>query len=100
MEAVTRSSLTGVSSTFSSIPKDRFVVVGPQTNVERSSPVVELRALDKQPGCEACAAVLKPWTGFIILYCSSSLSYINEYLAIEQPSRINCRIWLNASRRG
>ena len=40
------------------------------------------------------------------LHCSSSLSCINEYLAIdsggyvyEQPSRINCNIWLDASPR-
>ena len=38
--------------------------------------------------------------------CLSSLSCINEYLAIasggyvyEQPSRINCSIWLDASQR-
>ncbi|KAK2178477.1 hypothetical protein NP493_542g01017 [Ridgeia piscesae] len=42
---------------------------------------------------------------FFILHCSSSLSCINKYLAIdsggyvyEQPSRINCSIWLGASQ--
>ena len=67
------------------------------------------RALDSQlrePGFESCAAVLKPWACFFTLHCSSSLSCINEYRAIdsggyvyEQPSRINCRIWLDASQR-
>ena len=43
---------------------------------------------------------------FFTLHFSSSLSCINEYLAIdsggyvyEQPSRINCSIWLDASQR-
>ena len=52
------------------------------------------------------AAVLKPWASFFTLHCSSSLSCINEYLAIdsdgyvyEQPLRINCSIWLDASQR-
>ena len=42
---------------------------------------------------------IKTLGNFFILYCSSSLSCINEYLAIdsggyvyEQPSRINCSI--------
>jgi hypothetical protein len=42
---------------------------------------------------------------FFTLHCSSLLSYINEYLAInsggyvyEQPSHINCSIWLDASQ--
>ena len=50
----------------------------------------------RELGFESCAAVLKPWARFFILYCSSSLSCINEYLAIdsggyvyEQSSRIN-----------
>ena len=53
----------------------------------------------RKPGFESCAAVLKPRASFFTLHCSSSLSFINEYLAIdsggyvyEQPSRINCRI--------
>ena len=57
-------------------------------------------------GFESCAAVLKPWASFFTLHCSSPLSCINEYLAIdnggyvyEQPSRINCSIWLDASPR-
>ena len=67
------------------------------------------RALDsrlREPGFECYAAVLKPWARFFTLHCSSSLSYINECLAIdnggyvyEQPSRINCSIWLDASQR-
>ena len=47
----------------------------------------------REPGFESCAAVLKPWASVFTLHCSSSLSYINEYLAIdsggyvyEQPS--------------
>ena len=43
---------------------------------------------------------------FFTLHCSSSLSCIDEYLTIdsggyvhEQPSRINCSIWLDASQR-
>ena len=36
----------------------------------------------REPGFESCAAVLKPWASFFTLHCSSSLSCINEYLAI------------------
>ena len=67
------------------------------------------RASDSQlrePGFESCAAVLKPWASFFTLHCSSSLSCINEYLAInsggyvyEQSSRMNCSVWLDASGR-
>ena len=53
----------------------------------------------REPGFESYAAVLKPWASFFTLHCCSSLSCINEYLAIdscgyvyEQPSRINCSI--------
>ena len=60
----------------------------------------------REPGFESCATVLKPWASFFTLHCSSSLSCINEYLVIdsggyvyEQPSRIHCSIWLNASQR-
>ena len=60
----------------------------------------------QEPGFESCAAVLKPWAMFFTLLCSISLSSINEYLAIdsvghvyEQPSCINCSIWLDASQR-
>ena len=56
----------------------------------------------REPGFESCAAVLKPWASFFTLHCSSSLSCIHEYLAIdtggyvyEQPSRINYSIWLD-----
>ena len=64
------------------------------------------RASDSQlrePGFKSCAAVLGK---FSPLHCSSSLSCINEYLAIdsggyayEQPSRINRSIWLDAFQR-
>ena len=67
------------------------------------------RALDSQlrePGFKSCAVVLKPWSSFFTLHCSSSLSYINEYLAIdnggyvyEQSSCIKCSIWLDVSQR-
>ena len=57
-------------------------------------------------GFESCVAVLNPWASFSTLHCSSSLSCINEYLAIdssgyvyEQPSCIYCSIWLDASQR-
>ena len=60
----------------------------------------------REPGLESCAAVLKPWTIFKTQYFSSSFSCINEYLTIdsdgyvyEQPSSINCSIWLDASQR-
>ena len=60
----------------------------------------------REPGLESCAAGLKPWASFFILHCSNSLSCINEYLVIdsggyvyEQPSRINCSIWLDASQK-
>ena len=60
----------------------------------------------REPGFESCAPVLKPCASFFTLHCSSSLSCINEYLAIdsggyvyEQPSRIYCSIWLDASQR-
>ena len=58
------------------------------------------------PVFESCAAVLKPWASVFTLHCSSSLNCMNEYLATdsggyiyEQPSRINCSIWLDASQR-
>ena len=48
----------------------------------------------REPGFESCAAVLQPWGSLFTLHCSSSLSCINEYLAIdsggyvhEQPRR-------------
>ena len=60
----------------------------------------------REPGFESCAAVLKSWSNLFTLHCSSSLSCINEYLAIdnggyvhEQPSRIKCSIWLDAPQR-
>ena len=68
------------------------------------------RALDsrrREPGFGSCAAVLKPpWASLFTLRCSSELSCINEYLAIEsggyvyeQLSHINCSMWLDASQR-
>ena len=60
----------------------------------------------REQGFECCAAVLKPWASVFTLHCSSSFGCINEYMAIdsggyvyEQPSRINCSIWLDASQR-
>ena len=60
----------------------------------------------REPGFESCAAVLKPWERLLTLHCSSSLSSMNEYIAIdsggyvyEQPSCINCSIWLDGSHR-
>ena len=60
----------------------------------------------REPGFESCAAVLKSWACFSTIHCSSSLSCINEYLAIdsggyvyEQHLRINCIMWLDASQR-
>ena len=57
----------------------------------------------REPGFESCVAVLNPRTSlFFTLYCSGSLSCINEYVIIdsgvnvyEQSSRINCSIWLD-----
>ena len=60
----------------------------------------------REPGFESSAALLKPWANVFTLHCSSSLSCINEYLAIdsggqvyEQPSRISCSMWLDVSQR-
>ena len=60
----------------------------------------------RKPGFEPCAAVLKPWANVFTLHCSSSLICINDYLVIEsggyvyeQPSRINCSIWLDVFQR-
>ena len=48
----------------------------------------------QEPRFESCTAVLQSWGSFFTLHCSSSLSCINEYLAIdsggyvyEQPRR-------------
>ena len=75
--------------------------------VECNASGVELRTLDyENPGSNPVSRVLKPWTNVFTLHYSNSLSCINEYPAIdsggyvyEQPSRINCSIWLNASQR-
>ena len=37
----------------------------------------------REPGFECCAAVLKPWGSLFTLHCSSSLSCMNEYLALD-----------------
>ena len=37
----------------------------------------------REPVFESCAAVLKPWASYFTLHCSSSLSCINRYLAID-----------------
>ena len=74
--------------------------------VERNGSEVELRILDyENPGSNPGCGV-KTVGKFFILHCSSSLSCINEQLAIdsggyvyEQPLRINCSICLDASQR-
>ena len=51
------------------------------------APWLRGRASDSRlrgPGFESCAAVLKPWASFFTLHCSSPLSCINEYLAIDK----------------
>ena len=55
---------------------------------------------------ESCAVMVKPRASVFTQHCSSSRSCVNVYLAIdsggyvyEQPSRINCSIWLDASQR-
>ena len=75
-------------------------------HVERSGSGVELRTLNyENPGSNPGCGV-KTWGKCFTLHCSSSLSRINEYLAIdsggyvyEQLSRIICSIWLDASQR-
>ena len=37
----------------------------------------------REPGFETCAAVLNLWASFFTLHCSSSLSCIYEYMAID-----------------
>ena len=74
--------------------------------VERNGSGVELRTLDyENPGSNPGCGVKTVGT-FFTLHCFSSLSYINEYLGIDsggyvydQPSSINCSIWLDASQR-
>ena len=48
----------------------------------------------REPGFEPCAAVLKTWASVFTLHCSSSLSCINEYLAIDSGGYV-----LDASQR-
>ena len=82
-------------------------VIDNQFGVVRNGSGVEFR-IDRlrEHGFKSCAAVLKPWASVFTLHCPSSLSCINEYLAIDnggygykKPSRINCNIWLDASQR-
>ena len=85
-----------------------WVAVAISQFVERSDSGVELPTLDYEilrTRVRILAVVLKPWASFFTLHCSSSHSWINEYLAIdsggyvyEQPSCINCSIWLDASQ--
>ena len=71
--------------------------------VERSGSGVELRTLDNEnPGSN----LVHLRQVFSLHIVPSSLSCTNEYLAIdsggyvyEQPSRINCSVWLDASQR-
>ena len=73
------------------------------------SAMIQGRASDsrlRDPGFESCTAVLKLWASFFTLHCSTLLSCINEYQAIdsggyvyEHPSRNICSIWLDASQR-
>ena len=44
---------------------------------------VERNGSEVETGFESCAAVLKLWASFFTLHCSSLLSCINEYLAID-----------------
>ena len=37
----------------------------------------------REPGFKPCDTVLKPWAGFFTLHCSSSLSCIKEFLAMD-----------------
>ena len=37
----------------------------------------------REPGFESCAALLKPWASLFALHCSSLLSCMNVYLAID-----------------
>ena len=75
--------------------------------IERKDSGVELRTLDyENPGSNPALRYKNVGQVFFTLHCSSSLSCINEYLTIdsggyvyEQPSRINCSIWLDASQR-
>ena len=55
---------------------DKFVL--------RNSSGIELRTLGlRDPRFKSCAAVLKPWASVFTIHCSSSLSCINQYLAVE-----------------
>ena len=46
----------------------------------------------REPGFKSCAVVLKPWASLFTLHCSSSLSCINECLAIDSASSLRALI--------
>ena len=64
---------------------DRVSTCSHSPFVERHGSGVELRTHDRlrESGFESYVAVLIPWGSFFTLHCSSSLSCINEYLAID-----------------
>ena len=73
-------------------------------SVECSGSGVELQTLDLED--LGLNPVLKPCASFFTLHCSSSISCINEYLAVdsggyvyEHSLRINYSIWVDASQR-
>ena len=47
-----------------------------------------------RPRCESCAAVLKPWELDFTPHCFSSLSCINEYMAIDSGGLIVAYGWM------
>ena len=53
----------------------------------------------RKPGFESCAAVLKPWANYFTLHCSSSLSCINEYLAIDSGGYVYAHLLLYINTR-
>ena len=54
------------------------------STVERNGSGEELRTLDyKNPGSNSILLCLKPWASVFTLHFSSSLSCINEYMAID-----------------
>ena len=75
--------------------------------VERSGSGIELRTLDyENPGSNPGCGVKTLGTFFHSTLLQFTQLNKNEYLAIysggyvyEQPSRINCSIWLDASQR-
>ena len=78
-----------------------------QTALEHSGSGVELRTLDyENPGSNPGCSVKTLGKFFHSTLLQFTQLNINEYLAIdsggyvyEQPSRINCSIWLDVSQR-